>query len=146
MVGYILGKLPIWIYEWKRKATTTMITDDYIAVMRGALEEPFGLRLTFDSEQNRVRAARKFYKIRDLLREHGDSSFNVLSLLKQGTRELLIFQRDKITNPPLDDGVQAKNAPLSANDLPTQFRQPRGRQQDVPIPQLLDHLTGRSES
>jgi hypothetical protein len=122
-----------------------MIKDDYLATMHRALEEPFGLRLTFASEQDRARAARKFYKIRDQLREHGDSSFNVVSLLKQGARELLIFQRDKIANPPLDDGVQAKNAPLSPSDLPTQFRRPRGRQQSAAILPLLDDLTGRPE-
>jgi hypothetical protein len=123
-----------------------MNTGDYIAVMRGALEEPFGLRLTFGSENDRACAARKFYKIRDQLRDHGDSSFNVLSLLKHGVTELLIFQRDKIANPPKDDGLRANSAPLSANDLPTQFRRPRGPQQVHPIPQLLDDLAGRSES
>jgi hypothetical protein len=103
-----------------------MITDDYIAVMRRALEEPFGLRLTFIDEQDRARAVRKFYKIRDQLQEHGDSSFNALSLQKHGATELLIFHRGKIPNPPRDDGVQANSAPLSAADLPTEFRRPRG--------------------
>jgi hypothetical protein len=105
--------------------------------MHRALEEPFGLRLTFDSEQDRARAARKFYKIRDQLREQGDSSFNVLSLLRQGASELLIFQRGKIANPPQDDGIQANKEALSANDLPTQFRRPRGAAASPHDPQLL---------
>jgi hypothetical protein len=124
-----------------------MITEDYIAVMRRALEEPFGLRLFFDSEQDRARAIRKLYKIRNRLRERSDSNFNLLSLLRRGATELLIFQRDKIANPPLDDGVQAKNEPLSsASDLPSQFRRPRGPQQAAPVPQLLGELTRQSES
>jgi hypothetical protein len=114
-----------------------MIKDEYIDMLRRALEEPFGLRLTFASEQERARAIRKLYKIREQLREQGDPSFTVLSLLQQGATELLIFRRDKIANSPLDDGVQATRAPLSANDLPTQIRRPRGAAASPPEPSML---------
>jgi hypothetical protein len=113
-----------------------MIRADYISVRARALAEPFGVKLSFPDPQDRNRAARKFYKIRDQLRERGDSSFNVLSLLQQGEKELLIFQRNKIASPAPDDGIQPNKEALAANDLPTQFRRPRGAPTGRPYPPI----------
>lgn len=122
-----------------------MIRSDYIAAMERALHEQYGLRLTFPDPFQRARAARRFYRIREQLREDGDSSFDILSVMKCGDIELLIFRRDKIANPPRDDGVLANDAPLTANDLPTEFRRPRGPQKSPPIMELLAAVTHREK-
>jgi hypothetical protein len=116
---------------------STMIHADYVSLLLRALAEPFGVKLTFTDPLDRNRAARKFYKIRDQRRAQNDSSFDVLSIMQRGSNELLIFRRDRVINPPRDDGLLPQNSALAASDLPMQFRRPRGRRQVPAIFQLL---------
>src|SRR5215469_4792543 len=90
----------------KLEQVRKMMASEYVHIMTQALEEPYGLRLVFSNAADRTCAMRKFYRIRDQLRQAGDSRFDILSLIRCNPTELLMFRRDRISNSPRDDGLK----------------------------------------
>ena len=114
-----------------------MTPDEYLALMQRALSEPHGLRVTFDSPLQVLRARRKLYKLRAKAQVAGNHALDSLAICARPPSTLLIVPRDKLNSPPIDDGVMPGTAPLSAADVPLRLNRPRGPARRHPMPPLM---------
>lgn len=108
-----------------------MTPDDYTALLDRALGEPHGLKLTFTSLSDVIRARRKLYKLRDQRRESGDARFDLLSFVRKSPATLLLIRRDQLPGP-VSEGIMPAASPLTTAELPSRLNQPRGPQRRRP--------------
>lgn len=107
------------------KMEMNMMQDEYAALLERALGETHGLKLTFPSPSDVIRARRKLYKLRDQRREAGDARFELLSFVRKSPTDLLLIRRDQLP-APVSDGLLPATSPLRPAELPSRLNQPRG--------------------
>ena len=98
-----------------------MTRDDYLEVMRRALDSPYGVALQLDSWVKAEQARRRIYTIRDAFRKRGDTTFDQLSLVQQPGGKLLLVRRDRLPRHSADDGLAMESHALRAEELPEKF-------------------------
>ncbi len=98
-----------------------MTRDDYLALMRRALDSPYGVALQLENWVKAEQARRRIYTIRDAFRRKGDTTFNTLSLVQQPGGKLLLVRRDQLPRHTADDGLAMDSHTLGREELPKKF-------------------------
>ena len=75
--------------------------------------------LPFRNEQQAVQARRKFYQLRDELRDAGAEDYRSLSFIVTFEGDLHIFRRDILPRRVDDDGLKTQSRDLDRAEAPT---------------------------
>ena len=95
-----------------------MTRDDYLALLGEAAASPHGLVLPFRNEHHAVQARRKFYKLRDELRDEGADDYRSLSFIVTVEGDLKIVRRDVLPRRVIDDGLKTQSRELDRAEAP----------------------------
>ena len=95
-----------------------MTRDDYLALLSEAAASAHGLVLPFRNEQQAVQARRKFYKLRDELRDAGAENYCSLSFIVTLEGDLHIVRRDILPRRVNDDGLKTQSRDLDRAEAP----------------------------
>ena len=88
-----------------------MMRDDYLSLLVKAAASDHGIALPFRNWHHAVQARRKFYRLRDELREDEAEDYRSLSFFVTYEGDLHIIRRDVLPRRVDDDGLttQARN-------------------------------------
>ncbi len=95
-----------------------MTRDDYLALLGEAAASARGLVLPFPNEQQAVQARRKFYKLRDELRDAGAEDYRSLSFIVTFEGDLHIVRQDILPRRVIDDGLKTQSRELDRAEAP----------------------------
>ena len=95
-----------------------MTRDDYLALLGMAAASAHGLVLPFRNVHQAVQARRKFYKLRDELRDAGADDYDSLSFIVTFAGDLHIVRRDVLPRRVNDDGLKAQARNLDPAEAP----------------------------
>ena len=95
-----------------------MTRDDYLALLGQAAASAHGLVLPFRNQQHSIQARRKFYKLRDELREDGTEDYRSLSFIVTIEGDLHIVRRDILPRRVDDDGPKTQARDLDPAEAP----------------------------
>ncbi len=95
-----------------------MTRDDYLALLGMAAASAHGIVLPFRNEQHALQARRKFYKLRDELRDAGAEDYRSLSFIVTFEGDLHIIRRDVLPRRVDDDGLKTQSRDLDRAEAP----------------------------
>ncbi len=110
-----------------------MTRDDYLTLLGKAAASAHGIVLPFRSEQQAVQARRKFYKLRDELRDAGAEYYRSLSFIVTLEGDLHIVRRDVLSRRVNDDGLKTQSRDLDRTEAPDYAFGVRTREPDRSI-------------
>ena len=95
-----------------------MTRDDYLTLLGKAAASAHGIALPFPNEQQAAQARRKFYKLRDELRDAGAEDYRSLSFIVTIEGDLHIVRRDVLPRRVDDDGLKTQARNLDREEAP----------------------------
>ncbi len=95
-----------------------MTRNDYLTLLGQAAASSHGLVLPFRNEQHAVQARRKFYKLRDELRDDGAEEYRSLNFILTIEGDLHIVRRDILPRRVNDDGLKTQARDLDPGEAP----------------------------
>ena len=95
-----------------------MTRDNYMELLRRAAGSQHGIALPFGNVHQAVQARRKFYKLRDELRDDGADDYRSLSFIVTIEGDLHIVRRDILPRRVNDDGLKTQARDLNREEAP----------------------------
>ncbi len=95
-----------------------MTRDDYLNLLGEAAASAHGIALPFPNDQQAAQARRKFYKLRDDLRDAGAEDYRSLSFIVTIEGDLHIVRRDILPRRVNDDGLKTQSRELDPAEAP----------------------------